>query len=103
MGASERVTVTLPAELVERIDRVERSRTRFITEAVEQELARRSREALLRSLDNPHLETASVAEAGFGQWAHGLRAGDEGLIEARGGRAVRWVEGRGWSEDPGED
>jgi metal-responsive CopG/Arc/MetJ family transcriptional regulator len=35
MATTERVTVTLPAELVESIDRYERNRSRFIAEAVE--------------------------------------------------------------------
>ncbi len=46
MATSERVTVTLRAELVESIDRFERNRSRFISEAVEHELARRRREGL---------------------------------------------------------
>ena len=41
MSAMERVTVTLPAELVEKIDQLERNRSRFIAEAVEHELAQR--------------------------------------------------------------
>ncbi len=56
MASTERVTVTLPIELVERIDRYERNRSRFITEAVEHELVRRRRLELLRSLKSPHPE-----------------------------------------------
>ena len=60
---SERVTVTMPAELVAGIDRYASNRSRFIAEAVCQELKRRRRQALLQSLDDPHpdsLETAAV-------------------------------------------
>ena len=38
MSVTERVTVTLAAELVEAIDRMERNRSRFIAEAVAREL-----------------------------------------------------------------
>jgi metal-responsive CopG/Arc/MetJ family transcriptional regulator len=41
MATTERVTVTLPVELVENIDRYERNRSRFIAEAVEHEFGRR--------------------------------------------------------------
>ena len=40
---AERVTVTLPAEVVEDIDRQERNRSRFVLEAVRRELKRRQR------------------------------------------------------------
>jgi len=46
MATTERVTVTLPVELVEGIDRFERNRSRFIAEAVAHEL-----EALDHGLD----------------------------------------------------
>jgi metal-responsive CopG/Arc/MetJ family transcriptional regulator len=41
MATTARVTVTLPVDLVEGIDRVERNRSRFIAEAVEHELVPR--------------------------------------------------------------
>ncbi len=49
----ERVTVTMPAELVAGVDRYERNRSRFITEAVRHELKRRRHLELLLSLDEP--------------------------------------------------
>jgi hypothetical protein len=98
MGTTERVTVTLPAELVGGIDRLERNRSRFIAEAVEHELARRRREALLRSVHNPHPETADLADADLGDWTADL-PDDEGLVDVAGGTAVRWVEGRGWVKE----
>jgi hypothetical protein len=100
MAATERVTVTLAVDLVEAIDRLERNRSRFIAQAVEHELTRRRREGLLRSLRNPHPEGAELAEAGLADWGANLPAGDEGLVDPAAGKPVRWVEGRGWVEEP---
>ena len=97
--ATERVTVTLPAELVEGIDRFERNRSRFITEAVEHELSRRRREGLLQSLANPHPEAAELAETGLSDWAASLPSGDDGLVDEAAGKPVRWVEGQGWVKE----
>ena len=95
MGITERVTVTLPAELADGIDRLERNRSRFIAEAVEHELSRRRHEALLHSVHSPHPETADLADAGLGDWTSDL-PDEEGLVDVTGGTAVRWVEGQGW-------
>ncbi len=95
MGTTERVTVTLSADLVQRIDRIERNRSRFIAEAVERELTRRRRAALLSSLRHPHPETAELADADLGDWTADLPV-DDTLVDTAGGTAVRWVEGRGW-------
>jgi hypothetical protein len=97
--ASERVTVTLPAEVVGDIDRRERNRSRFILDAVRRELKRREREELNRSLKSPHPETSELADAGFDDWA--VRLPDEkasDLLDLRAGRSVRWVPGRGWTD-----
>jgi Arc/MetJ-type ribon-helix-helix transcriptional regulator len=102
MAAIERVTVSLPAEMVEDIDRLERNRSRFIAEAVQHELARRRREGLLRSLRNPHPEAAELAETGLADWSASLPAADEELVDPNAGKPVRWVEGRGWVEEPDE-
>ncbi len=99
MATTERVTVTLPAELIEGIDRLERNRSRFIATAVEHELVRRRREGLLRSLQSPHPEAAELAEMGLAEWSNSLPAGDDGLVDLSSGKAVRWVEGRGWVEE----
>ena len=96
--ATERVTVTLNAELVERIDRLERNRSRFIAEAVEHELARRRRDALRRSVRSPHAETVELVNAGLGDWTSDL-PGDEGLVDLTAGTPVRWVEGHGWKKE----
>jgi hypothetical protein len=100
MATTERVTVTLPAGLVESIDRFERNRSHFIAEAVERELVRRRREGLLRSLESPHPEAAELAETGLADWGASLPPDDEGLVEVTAGKPVRWVEGQGWVEEP---
>lgn len=99
MATTERVTVTLPIELVEGIDRFERNRSRFIAEAVEHELVRRRREELLRSLRSPHPEASELADLGLGGWVASLPVDDEGLVDEDAGRPVRWVEGQGWVEE----
>lgn len=100
MPTTERVTVTLPAELVESIDRLENNRSRFIAEAVEHELDRRRREGLRRSLEHPHPEVAQLADAGIDEWAASLPEGDEGLVDMAAGKPVRWAPGEGWIEEP---
>lgn len=97
---TERVTVTLPVELLEGIDSFERNRSRFIAEAVEHELIRRRRKELLRSLKAPHPEATELAEVGLAAWGSSLPAGDESLVEISAGKPVRWIEGQGWVEDP---
>lgn len=96
---TERVTVTLPIDLVQGIDRFERNRSRFIAEAVEHELARRRRAGLLRSLKSPHPEASELAESGLADWASRLPTGDERLVDEAAGKPVRWVEGQGWVEE----
>lgn len=97
MPANERVTVTLPADLVRDIDRIEKNRSKFLQEAARHELERRRCELLARSLQSPHPETAELAEAGFQDWASSLPDEDAaGLVNLRGGTKVRWVLGEGW-------
>ena len=98
MPTAERVTVTLRSDLLEEIDRVERNRSRFIAVAVEHELQRRRRDALLESVINPHPETAELADVGIGDWVKDLPEEND-LVDLSTGTAVRWVEGRGWVEE----
>lgn len=95
---SERVTVTMPAELVAGIDRFERNRSRFIADAVRHELKRRRRQELLRSLEEPHPDSLSTAELGLKDWSQGLPAGDDDLLDPSGGVPVRWSAAQGWQE-----
>jgi hypothetical protein len=99
MTTTERVTVTLPTDLLRDIDRIEHNRSKFVLEAVRHELQRRRREDLERSLRNPHPESDRVAEAGFVEWAQSLPADDTAdLVDTKAGTAVRWVRGKGWTE-----
>jgi post-segregation antitoxin (ccd killing protein) len=94
----DRVTVTLPSDLVERIDQIERNRSRFIAEAVEHELAQRRRDALLQSVQNPHPETTGLVDIDLRDWVSDLPT-DETLVDASAGTPVRWIEGRGWTKE----
>ncbi|MBK9169303.1 MAG: hypothetical protein IPM24_17825 [Bryobacterales bacterium] len=101
MATLERVTVTLPNDLVRGIDRREKNRSRFIAEAVRRELDRRRRDELRRSLENAHPESQELAGQGFEEWFRGLPDEDaEALVDSSAGTAVQWVPGSGWVEDP---
>lgn len=97
MAETARVTVTLDADLVEGIDRIERNRSRFIAEAVQHELTRRRQAGLLRSVHSPHADTVALVETGLVDWVSDLPA-DEGLVDVDAGTPVRWVEGQGWTK-----
>jgi hypothetical protein len=98
--AAERVTVTLPSELIQDIDRRDKNRSRFVAEAIRRELDRRRRDELHRSLNNPHPETGDLAELGFDDWARSLPEEDaESLVDMTAGKSVRWVPGEGWIEE----
>jgi len=99
MAGVDRVTVTLPNDLVRDIDRREKNRSKFIAEAVRNELDRRRRDELHRSLDNPHPESAEPAEQGLEEWTRGLTEEDSAaLVDISAGRPIRWVSGEGWVE-----
>jgi len=99
MANVERVTVTLPNDLVKDIDRSEKNRSKFIAEAVRNELDRRRRAELRRSLQNPHPESAELADQGLEEWTRGLPEEDtEALVDSSAGKPVRWVPGEGWIE-----
>jgi Arc/MetJ-type ribon-helix-helix transcriptional regulator len=95
---AERVTVTMPAELVAGIDRIERNRSRFISEAVRHELQRRQRRELLRSLEDPHPDSATNAALGLTSWAEALPAEVSDLLDPAAGVAVCWTHAHGWQE-----
>ena len=95
LATTERVTVTLPAELLKGIDRLERNRSRFIAQAVEHELQLRRRDGLLESLKVPHPEAAELADAGLADW---VADEPEALVDLSAGLPVRWIQGVGWEE-----
>jgi len=99
MASVERVTVTLPMDLVRDIDRREKNRSKFVADAVRHELDRRRREELRRSLRNPHPEGAELADEGLEAWTRSLPGEDtEALVDSSAGKPVRWVSGEGWVE-----
>ena len=99
MATVERVTVTLPNDLVRDIDRREKNRSKFVADAVRHELDRRRRAELRRSLQNPHPESVELAEQGFEEWARGLPEEDtETLVDSSAGKPVRWIPGKGCVE-----
>ena len=97
MAETARVTVTLAADLVDGIDRIERNRSRFIAEAVQHELMRRRQAGLLQSIHSPHADTAGLADTGLADWVSELSADDD-LVDVEEGTPVRWVEGQGWTK-----
>lgn len=98
MPSKERVTVSLSADLLRDIDRLESNRSRFIQDAARRELERRRRELLHHSLRSPHSEAAELAEAGFDEWATSLPDEDSaGLVDYEAGTEVRWLPGEGWT------
>src|ERR1017187_4332410 len=99
MANVERVTVTLPNDLVQDIDRREKNRSKFVADAVRNELDRRRREELRKSLMNPHPENAELSETGLQEWARNLPDEDtEALVDVNAGQPVRWTPGEGWME-----
>jgi Arc/MetJ-type ribon-helix-helix transcriptional regulator len=95
---NERVTVTIPEEIVRDIDRRENNRSRFILQAVQNELERRRKEELRRSLHAPHPESERLAHAGADDWIASLPEGDIDLVDVEAGESVRWIPGQGWTK-----
>lgn len=100
MADLERVTVTLPVDVLREIDRREKNRSKFVAEAIRHELARRRRDDLRRSLQNPHPESVELAAQGLEEWTRGLPNEDtRALVDNKAGIPVRWVPGEGWVEE----
>ena len=93
---AERVTVTMPAELVASIDRIERNRSRFIAEAVRHELQRRQRLALQDSLQSPHPDSLATAALGMPDWAVAQTDADNDLLDPEAGIPLAWQPNTGW-------
>jgi hypothetical protein len=99
----ERVTVTLPNDLIQDIDRREKNRSKFVVDAVRHEIDRRRRQELRRSLQNPHPESAALENEGLEAWTRSLPEEDtQTLVDDNAGTPVRWVSGEGWVEEGGE-
>ena len=96
MNMNERVTVTLPEQVVRDIERQEHNRSKFILQAVQNELKRRRIEGLQRSLSNPHPDSENIDQAGFVEWIDKMHEGDEDLVNIKAGESVRWIPGKGW-------
>lgn len=94
--AKARVTVTLPSDLLEEIDRQVKNRSSFILEAVRRELERRRLELLQKSLESPHCDSKDVENLGFEDWV-GASQEEPGLLDFGAGRNVRWNPGEGWA------
>ncbi|GAG02746.1 unnamed protein product [marine sediment metagenome] len=99
MQMNERVTVTLPKEIIRDIDRQESNRSRFVLQAVRHELEQRRKEELRRSLRSPHHDSDDISHAGFTEWMRELPEGDEDLLDIQAGENVRWVPGKGWTKE----
>ena len=83
-------------DLVRDIDRREKNRSKFVAEALRHELDRRRRAELRRSLQNPHPESAELAEQGLEERTRSLPEEDtEALVDSSVGKPVRWVSWRG--------
>lgn len=80
------------------VDRYERNRSRFITEAVRHELKRRRHLELLRSLDEPHPDSLATAALGLEAWAGALPTEDSDLLDPTAGLPLRWSANQGWQE-----
>jgi hypothetical protein len=64
-----------------------------------QEVKRRRREDLRRSLRNPHPETRKLAEVGLREWGRRLPAEDvSALVDLKAGTPIRWTPEEGWAE-----
>lgn len=98
LSASERFTVTMPAQLVAGIDRYDRNRSRFIAEAVRHELKRRRRLELLRSLDSPHPESLATAALRLQTLGDSLPDHDGDLLDPAAGLPLSWNTPQGWQD-----
>ena len=93
---TSRITITLPGDLVERIDQVAANRSSFLAAAAERELHRRLREGLRRSLDAPATESAELAEQGLTVYRDALEDDVADRVDPSGGVEVVWREDAGW-------
>ena len=88
----------MPAELIHEMDHYASNRSRFIAEAVAQELKRRRHQALLTSLEEPHPESLATEALGLQTWAQTLPQGDADLLDPGAGLSIHWTSDQGWQE-----
>jgi hypothetical protein len=69
-----------------------------VTSKLADELDRRRRAELRRSLDHPHTDSAELAEQGLAEWWRGLPEEDAGELVGGVGNQIHWVPGKGWIE-----
>ena len=77
-------------ELVAGIERIKRNLSRFIGEAECDELKRRQRQELVRSLEESHPDSLTTAEMGVENWNQGLPAEDHNLLDPRSAMPLQW-------------
>ena len=95
--AAQRITLTLPSEVVTAIDRTTHDRDSFVTDAVRHEIDRRKEAQLRRSLDGPHPETSELAVSPSSNWPAGVPRDEwDDLLTSDLGEEIRWEEGKGW-------
>jgi hypothetical protein len=93
------VTIHLPLDLLSAVDEQQADRDAFVEQAVRHELARRAREGLRASLEQPHPESRDLAEVGLAAWARSLPEDDAAaMCDLSAGTPVRWSEESGWVE-----
>lgn len=98
MASSERITVTLPSNLLHGIDARSRNRSSYVQKALRHEFERESQLKLKESLDSPHPATGSFEDSEYQAWFNSIPAEDTDFIDREAGVSVRWVAGSGWEE-----
>lgn len=95
--AAQRITLTLPSEVVTAIDRTTHDRDSFVTDAVRHEIDRRREDQLQRSLDRPHPETSMANKSVPRDWPTGVPHDEwDELLTSELGQDICWEEEKGW-------
>jgi hypothetical protein len=89
-----RISIDLPDDLLQQMDRLERDRARFLLLAVRNELRRRLALELQKSVDHPHPESRELAGLGLADWGD-PDSGDD-LLDPEAGIPVEWLPDLGW-------
>jgi hypothetical protein len=89
-----RISIDLPDDLLQQMDRLERDRARFLLLAVRNELRRRLALELQKSVDHPHPESRELAGLGLADWGD-PDSGDD-LLDPEAAIPVEWLPDLGW-------